>query len=1052
MQFNRSIFIFFLFLSVIPTGYTSEPAPIPQEELELLQDYGTALKNTITESKGYLVKIQKKWVQLNNDYAGYKTPGIRKLVDELGKNGLTGHLQNSISTLDGYEKGIKTFTNAKANYAKAVAFYDAYKPDKNNPLRSLEQLSSALEGLNDLIEYVDPSGGMLTKPIRAMIDFYAQSATAFHGALQRVGKRIKQRGGIQIGLGTTNGVEDTLKEKAFNKKFPDETIFPYPWIKYIKPGSNSLEAEFWDNRSNRSFVWWKNKWIELKCGISGLPKAYHGMRIAFGERPAIENLISRCNTNWDKVLEAEQYGKDYYSYIFGSDSCVSKILEYKKIKLDNFPEKEFVARYTFRRDTRKKIDRVIRLLENSIIVEGRVIDKTSSKRGLDNISVTAQYAGAQAQASSETGGWFSLLFNSNAEPDDTTNALVRINASGYKPYSQDWPLRSQCCGWYNINLLKDNEDLIEVPGIVGHKKSWAIETLKSLGLTPEPQEGSAAPTRNESGVILWQYPGKNEMKSRGSTVSFQSYGEFIEAAPPSDDVGDEEEAGESEEGEPVVDTDPPVPSDETNDQETGDVQADYVGGLMIVGNATPRTGEGIAYTACDGEGNPYTKGSFTWNISREDIMSLGRSGNTVSGVGFKPGSSTIILHHDGMTAYLDIKITEDEKNEEDLTDQSEDEAGTGDEDLFISSDDEEESEDGNLFSSSGGEEGTEDEDLFSSSGGDVDQPVDYDETGESDTSFEQEDNFVQQCQEHVNNIIAALNNQDIASAQSFTNSALAFGCDINTGYVDQYIAQIEQRQNDLRDEQERQQQEQERQQQAALEQQFPQQRPQTQNNTNWMGVMTSIVQGMQAIQSQQQQSSPGHSLPTSIPSPFPPVTTPMPPIPGSTGVMFPGAGTWGGSTPGGRTTTPGVKTASNPPTSTSGMNTSDCELKFCPVCAKGSTGVDLLGVAVNSQCTACRTQYKKKIASCAKGDSRSGGKGNSISKFNTYAVIKCRTPIKDYKGKIIRYEIFYDFYGPERTYPKNTSCTTVSKGTWKQCIDKASRLNSSVNTQHMVLP
>ena len=223
------------------------------------------------------------------------------------------------------------------------------------------------------------------------------------------------------------------------------------------------------------------------------------------------------------------------------------------------------------------------------------------------------------------------------------------------------------------------------------------------------------------------------------------------------------------------------------------------GGLIIAGPTQITVGQGVSYVACDGDGQPYTTGSFSWNHSREDILVLPRSGNPVTGTAFKPGKVTMFVKYEGMKAYLDIEIKAKEES---------------------------------LFSSSGGEEDTDDDaNLFSSSGG---------EEADSRAEVPQNNQFQQQCNGLVELIVWSLNRHDADSAQSYTNQAVALGCDINTAEVDHVVTQI----HDI-EKAEEQQREREKQQQAQR-QTVP---SQPQNQTNWMNVMNVLVQGMQGIQS-----------------------------------------------------------------------------------------------------------------------------------------------------------------------------------------------------------
>ena len=238
---------------------------------------------------------------------------------------------------------------------------------------------------------------------------------------------------------------------------------------------------------------------------------------------------------------------------------------------------------------------------------------------------------------------------------------------------------------------------------------------------------------------------------------------------------------------------------------------------------------------------------------------------------------------------------------------------------------------------------------------------------------------------------------------------------------------------------------------------------QPQNQTNWMDVMSTVIKGVQDIQSghdrrSSQHSSSGgrHSLPTSIPLP----TGDMPTIPGMGGMVYPGAGPWSGSGNGGQpagnikgNTRSGSGTGSGTANtqSSNNMSISGCELKFCPVCAKGSKGVDLLGLAINPQCNDCRKKYRGKISDCAKGISSPGNTGNSISKFNTYSVLECKKPYKDGNGRTF-YLKFYEVTGPSRPGkpPSDYRCSPIFKGSWNACIDKGRDLNERGNTHYNI--
>lgn len=104
-------------------------------------------------------------------------------------------------------------------------------------------------------------------------------------------------------------------------------------------------------------------------------------------------------------------------------------------------------------------------------------------------------------------------------------------------------------------------------------------------------------------------------------------------------------------------TAPPITSTNTNPYNAYDV-------ARIVGPTQLYVGDAVTYTAI----NPnnlnavYTTGSFTWNNTRQDLLSLGGSGNTVTGVAMKPGKFTLQLTYgERGVAYLDGEIKQKKK-------------------------------------------------------------------------------------------------------------------------------------------------------------------------------------------------------------------------------------------------------------------------------------------------------------------------------------------------------------------------------------------------------
>ncbi len=233
---------------------------------------------------------------------------------------------------------------------------------------------------------------------------------------------------------------------------------------------------------------------------------------------------------------------------------------------------------------------------------------------------------------------------------------------------------------------------------------------------------------------------------------------------------------------------PPVADDGaapgTPDADSGNgtgqsTSSNSMGGLIISGPAKLVAGQGVTYTACDATGTPYRSGSFSWGISDESVMSLGKSGNPVTGSGFKAGMVTIFVHYDGGdiysgTAWLDVRIKE-KKNNLFSTSGGEDSENLG-------------NGQGDLFSSSGGEQTSDSSSLFSSAGGENNQAGTPGQDGEKNK-------YKNKCTQLLNNISSALGSGDTDGAQSFTNQAAALGCDIDP----LMLAQVENIENEKKE-------------------------------------------------------------------------------------------------------------------------------------------------------------------------------------------------------------------------------------------------------------
>jgi hypothetical protein len=160
---------------------------------------------------------------------------------------------------------------------------------------------------------------------------------------------------------------------------------------------------------------------------------------------------------YDGVIKAKSRGKAYYNLLIANKSeCISKILKYRKIDLLNYleeDEKVFISHYTFDQSRRKEIDKIVKSINISILIEGRIKDY-EDRSPIENILISAECSGKTEQISNDKGGWFSLLMTLDPKSNACKKVTVTINDKDYEPYSEKWRIHDQCNESWNVFLTK----------------------------------------------------------------------------------------------------------------------------------------------------------------------------------------------------------------------------------------------------------------------------------------------------------------------------------------------------------------------------------------------------------------------------------------------------------------------------------------------------------------------------------------------------------------------------------------------------------------------
>lgn len=439
---------------------------------------------------------------------------------------------------------------------------------------------------------------------------------------------------------------------------------------------------------------------------------------------------------------------------------------------------------------------------------------------------------------------------------------------------------------------------------------------------------------------------------------------------------------------PATANNPPPPKPTTNTNTTQKPEKSTFGGLAIGGPSQITVGKGTQFIALDAAGDPYSNtGDFHWMSSREDLMFMSNSGNAL---GLKSGYATIILKYDGVTKYKDVEIIENDNIAENTFSNNEDSNG-----------------------------------------------------GDSNNNSHKE-----KCDELIALISIYLNIPDINLARSTANKAVAYGCNLNIGELNNAIAQIEKQKKEEQERWER-----EYAAQAAERQREDERkrRERNQNLNNFVNLLGEQLASTMSDQNQDHGQVRNNSDKTNNSNNLPWDNEKLQEQLDAIGEMDPNKqafvapfevrNTKGSNNAYSLEETSVVSHPSTP------VNSIDCIRKFCPICPEEKIvllNVEAEGTDVRIQCNACKEKYRVQIEDCQNGGSSANSQDRQLSEFDTYSVYKCTVTTREYEPDytLIITETFYDLTGPEhKGRKKEGECSTVFRGNYMQCLSKSRELN-----------
>lgn len=423
--------------------------------LDIISTSETVSKQSQEKLEGFL----SQWQKLKDNFENLP-PELQNMINTLENEGLSSKVNQALGGLQKFNSGVAKFKDWKGKADTVINFYDRYRPDKENPFRSLEVLNNLFEDLEKLLpeekEY-EAFRNTTAWLIRTALRYFREGVRNAHDGLKNFQKLIQERGGAECIGFRGGGITDRSnpKQYAFERMDTGEIICYF--------GVRPQGGEVWANETGAAvFVWDGRNWTRLATGRTVTESIFFLWRMAHGRVISVEELIDWCNNRMAEFVELRDRAARQYAALTKMDICQEIILE--KMNLREFLDelmsavqrdpRQFTAQYIFQTgEVRGLADSLVDAVTGFALVNGEVKDNDDDKP-VGNAEVTIETGTRKHTAITDSNGRFEMLLSIPiAEQRSNPRLVIRISASGYAELQTDTRLQEQCwdMGWLKLS-------------------------------------------------------------------------------------------------------------------------------------------------------------------------------------------------------------------------------------------------------------------------------------------------------------------------------------------------------------------------------------------------------------------------------------------------------------------------------------------------------------------------------------------------------------------------------------------------------------------------
>lgn len=423
-------------------------------------------KSVSQESQAKIKDLLGKWDKLN------KTPnlpqGVQDYIKKLKDAGLKAKLNATLKNFETFDAGLKNLLDKKAKVDRVIHFYDRYKPDSENPFRSLEVLNNVFEDAETLLpnkvdyEYIRNPTAWL---IRTGIGYYKLAIGNALNGLKNIQKQIRDRAGDCIGYIGGDGTADSSDPKR--KAFIDINNADVVCYTNLRPNGGKIYA---NQTGSKVYIWDSKKWTKFACGLGDVNNVFDDWKLANGGVVATsDKIIYLCNQRLREITKARARATMQFNRLstIPKNSCRYYILE-KLGKLRDFQsfmadvdhnQKRFVAKYIFKKDgVRNSAEMFAKMVTENVKFEGYVKDEND--KGISYALVSIE-AGSQATSViTDKYGHFEVLAKIPEKDHSGLSIRIKATADNYSDFEEKSVLQKQCMN-LRLEMKVDGQLIIQ---------------------------------------------------------------------------------------------------------------------------------------------------------------------------------------------------------------------------------------------------------------------------------------------------------------------------------------------------------------------------------------------------------------------------------------------------------------------------------------------------------------------------------------------------------------------------------------------------------------